>query len=40
MVITCNDFENFIEIIYALVEKGLKFNADGDKFIITLTGGH
>lgn len=26
--------------LYETLKEGLKFNADGDKFIITLTGGH
>ena len=40
MTIQATDLIQFIEIIVSLVEKGLTFTADGQHYIITLTGGY
>lgn len=40
MTITCDNYENFLTIIAGLVERGLGFTANGDNFVITLTGAH
>ena len=40
MHITCSDMKQFIEVIAGLVREGLTFNADADRLVINLTGGH
>lgn len=37
--IRCTDYDEFVEVIYRLVDKGLVFEADATALTITLTGG-
>ena len=37
--IYCKSFEQFMDALRGLVERGLTFEADADKLIIELTGG-
>jgi hypothetical protein len=38
--IKCGDLENFLNVIAGLVTRGITFTADGDTYVITLTGGY
>lgn len=38
--IRCNDWTNFMDMIYDLTTRGLHFRAETETLVIYLTGGH
>lgn len=40
MVIRCDSLEQFLDVTYGLVTRGLRFDADASTLTISLTGGY
>lgn len=40
MIIYCKSFETFVNVIAAMVMKGLQFEADAEACTVRLTGGY